>query len=163
MEQRFVKRWPATGDSLVHAESSQHADPELAFYGSGSAERRGSISRSRRRRQEGSIGSLVRKREVLNDATDAVFDFGLGPNQFLFHFLWGQPGKYAVRAAMRSDLDPGGGHLANLMPIQKELSFREEGPGKAHCLDERVDQFLDGTFVTHRFDCLYDRINVTLS
>ena len=60
----------------MYPESSQNADPELTFAGSGPAERRGSIPCCRRQRQEGSIGSLVRKREVLNDAADAAFDFG---------------------------------------------------------------------------------------
>ena len=64
---------------------------------------------------------------------------------------------------MRSDLDPGGGHLADLVPIQKEVSFRKEGPGKTHRLDELLDQLLDGLLVAHRFDCLYDGINITRS
>src|SRR2546427_5971335 len=62
--------------------------------------------------------------------------------------------------AVRSDLYPPGGHLADLIPIQEEPSFWKEGFGHAHGATEPLDEPFDGLLIAHCFDGLDDRIYV---
>src|SRR3989449_7185680 len=58
-------------------------------------------------------------------------------------------------AAVGPDLDPGGSHRPNLIPIEEELSVEAERLRNAGSFRERVDQFFDGVITTecfHSFD-----------